>query len=379
MNQLEVLHVTTVHPRTDSRIWVKECHAIHAAGYKVGLVVADGKGSSPAEAGEGIPVFDLGPFPGFRPFRLLMSIFRTIWIPIRWPSVRLLHFHDPEVMFSALIWRLFGRQVIYDVHEDLPEQIRIKQYIPDVLRAPLSLIVRIIEKGLARFYSYIVTVTPYIAEKFKAANSRVQIVRNFPDASKFARIPNGLRKPQKDFCYVGSLSGARGLNVMLEAVEDSEWSLALAGEFSEMPAWLFETGSVAKRKNVHYAGSLDSARIPEFLSFCKCGLVLLQPTSTYIHALPIKLFEYMAAGLPFIASDFEPIRQITGHGRWGLLVDPTDIKAVRSAMKWILDNPVEASALGRAGQKAIMSGEINWASESKSLTELYRQLLGRAA
>jgi len=91
----------------------------------------------------------------------------------------------------------------------------------------------------------------------------------------------------------------------------------------------------------------------------------------------VKMFEYMAAGLPVIASDFPLWRRIVDGAGCGLLVDPLDSAAIARAMQWILDHPEEAEAMGRRGGAAVESN-YDWAGEAKKLIGLYCQILGRS-
>jgi hypothetical protein len=76
------------------------------------------------------------------------------------------HFHDPELMPFGLLLKLHGRKVIYDVHEDYPDDIMFKEYIPRILRKPLSLAVGLMERIFSPFYDAVVVVIPKIFERF---------------------------------------------------------------------------------------------------------------------------------------------------------------------------------------------------------------------
>jgi glycosyltransferase involved in cell wall biosynthesis len=86
------------------------------------------------------------------------------------------------------------------------------------------------------------------------------------------------------------------------------------------------------------------------------------------------MFEYMAAGLPIIASDFPRWRGIIEGSACGILVDPLDPRAIAEAMRWILENPLEATAMGERGRRAVERG-YNWNVEATKLIDLYDRLL----
>jgi len=86
------------------------------------------------------------------------------------------------------------------------------------------------------------------------------------------------------------------------------------------------------------------------------------------------LFEYMAAGIPVIASDFPLWRQIIGEAGCGLLVDPQDPQAIALAMEYLLSHDSEAEAMGRCGRQAACE-LYNWKSEERILLNFYSELL----
>jgi glycosyltransferase involved in cell wall biosynthesis len=93
---------------------------------------------------------------------------------------------------------------------------------------------------------------------------------------------------------------------------------------------------------------------------------------------PNKIFEYMACGLPIVASDLPSLRQVIGQARCGLLVAPDDARAHAQAIAYLLDHPEEAKRMGLQGRKTVHA-LYRWENEEARLLELYRQLLAGAA
>lgn len=368
-----LIHMTTVHRRDDARIRLKEVATLaRAFDAEVRLYVQDGEGDETVP--EGYSIVDTGP----RRARLARMT-RGAWQMIR--AVRrarpaVAHFHDPELLPWAILLRLSGIKVVYDVHEDVPRQIQHNTRINPLVRRALSPLVSLVEWCAARLLTAVVTATPEIAARFPAR--KTVVVANYPMIEEFAE-PGQQPMVERDrvFVYIGGLTRIRGLFSMAEAIErlgEPGACLQLAGDFvaeeeraalAASPGW----------KLVRYEGWVNRAEVGEILSTARAGLVTLLPIRNYIDARPIKLFEYMAAGLPVIASDFPRWRDIVEGSRCGILVDPTDADAIASAMRWILDHPDEAHEMGMRGRQAVLD-QYNWNSQAENLVTLYRSLQG---
>jgi glycosyltransferase involved in cell wall biosynthesis len=105
--------------------------------------------------------------------------------------------------------------------------------------------------------------------------------------------------------------------------------------------------------------------------------VLYHDVAVHNGAQPNKLFEYMSAGLPVVASNFSLWRDIVEKPKCGILVDPMNTSAVAEAICWLLEHPKEAEAMGRRGAK-VVSQIFNWNSEAEKLLQLYGNLIPSA-
>lgn len=364
------VHLTTVHPRDDSRIRMKEVDSI-AARFpgEVALVVADGAGD--AEAG-GVMVHDVGVSGRGRFGRMLVTPFRA-WARIRGLGPEVVHFHDPELIPLAMLLRVRGYRVVYDVHEDLPRQILDKYWLPAFVRAPISWFASAVEWIAGKVFDLIVAATPTIAARFPPG--RTAIVRNYPRLDEFR--PTAIRQSDRSphFIYTGVVAAIRGAREMVAAiglVEGGGTRLRIAGVIRP-PGLHSELARMTGWARVEPLGWLDRPEVAAQLGEVRAGLVVLHPTRSYLDALPIKMFEYMAAGLPVIASDFPLWRSIIDGAGCGLLVDPKDPGAIAGALRWILDHPERADEMGRRGRQAV-EAEYNWEREAATLLDRYSEL-----
>ena len=370
-----IIHLTTLHPRADSRIYFKEVKTLASSlPHKVILMVADGRGNKNDEKNN-ISVYDLGVLGGGRLGRWLFGSWRAFFaIKKNRPAV--VHFHDPELIPLAILLKIIGFKVIYDIHEDLPSQILSKEWLPEILRKPIAEIMRCLEWLAAKVFDAIVPATPKIAERFPV--DKTAIIQNFPVVKEmlgFMQVPY-IQRP-KAFAYAGYITKARGIFEVVQALhmlhKINGIRLDLAGKFTQrgledelklLPGWPL----------VKFHGWLSREQLALFLGSVRVGLVLHHPIPNEIDAQPIKLYEYMSAGLPIIASNFPLLKQIIEDVGCGLTVDPLDIRAVAAAMRWMLENPADAEAMGQRGRQAVLR-IYNWDVEAVKLINLYNKIL----
>jgi glycosyltransferase involved in cell wall biosynthesis len=177
--------------------------------------------------------------------------------------------------------------------------------------------------------------------------------------------------------YIGSISEVRNIREMILAVARlpyPEARLRLAGTFANAET---ERGAKAMPEwaSVRFDGWTDRQGVARILSESRAGLVVLKPVLHETLTLPIKLFEYMAAGVPVISSDFPVWREIVENAGCGLLVDPLDLDAIVAAMRWMIEHPDEAEDMGRRGRRAVEQ-RYNWDQEAATLIRFYMDELG---
>ena len=104
------------------------------------------------------------------------------------------------------------------------------------------------------------------------------------------------------------------------------------------------------------------------------GLLCEHPVPGRPECTPVKLFEYMGAGLPVVASNFPLWRRLLGDLRCAIFVDPFNVREIADAVEFLLTHPQEAEAMGRRGQAAVRD-HLNWASQFPTLVGLYKELV----
>lgn len=366
-----IAHLTSVHSRYDARIFVKECSSL-AKKYQVNLIVADGEGDENINS---VKILDVGKSQG-RLNRILKAR-KAILEKAKILDADVYHLHDPELIPIGLKLKKLGKKVIFDAHEDFPKQILTKPYLPFSLRKVLSFFAAFGEHILCRKFDGIVGATPFIANKFLKINHNVVNINNYPKIEELQSIERPQsQRVQGQVCYIGGISLERGINEVVQALTKTKnnVNLKLAGKFhsEELAKDIKQEEGWGKTEFLGFVGRKE---IRKLLSTTQIGLVTLHPTVSYLDSLPVKLFEYMCAGIPVIASDFPLWREIVLKNNCGLCVDPQDPKAIAEAIDYLIDHPKEAEQMGKNGFKAIQA-EFNWLNEESKLLKFYEGIIG---
>jgi glycosyltransferase involved in cell wall biosynthesis len=365
---MRVCHLTSVHPYNDPRIFLKECKSLAKAGYEVHLIAPN----APDGIIEGINLHSVKTRRK-RIGRMTMTV-REVYKKAISINADIYHFHDPELILVGYLLKKRGKKVIYDVHEDLPKDILSKQWIPSYLRKIVSKIAEGFEKYISKKIDAVVTATPFIKSRFINYNQKSIDIKNYPLLQEFTLEENGImqKKDANTVCYVGSITKARGIYQMIKALEGTSITLLLGGTFPYENEKK-EVEKLSGWKNVRELGWLDRKQVKETLRSSVAGLVVLQPIPSFICSLPVKMFEYMSAGIPIIVSNFPMWKEIVEKYKCGICVDPTNPTEIRNAIIYLVNNPQIALEMGQNGKNAILN-EYNWETESKKLIQLYDSL-----
>lgn len=361
---MKVCHLTSLHSPKDVRIFHKQCISLASNGYDVFLLAPN----SENETINGLKIIGLK-IPESGRIKRFFNASKIVYRQAIAIDADIYHFHDPELLPCGLKLRKKGKIVIYDAHEDVPRQILAKHWIRPIFRKVLSNCFERYENYVARRLSGIVASTPFIRIRFEKINPCTVEVKNFPE-SVFVNTRYSGRN--KQLVYIGSISEIRGLTQVIEAIDISQTSLELAGSFS--PESLKEKlENMSGWKNVNYHGFLNRTAISKLLEKCRIGMVTLHPVKNYLDSLPVKMFEYMAAGIPVIASNFPYWKEIIEKYNCGICVDPLNPLEIAKAIKKLVSNPEMAESMGKNGQAAI-EDVFNWGNEEKNLLELYEEM-----
>lgn len=368
-----IVHLTSAHPRYDTRIFVKQCRSLRDRGHDVTLVVADGLGD---ESAEGIRIVDAGHLPG-RLNRIVRTTRAVLAAALRLDG-DVYHLHDPELIPAGLRLKRLGHRVVFDSHEDVPAQLLAKPYLDGVSRRLLSRAFAAYQRHACRRFDGLVAATPTIRARLAAFHPNVVDVNNYPLPQEFAHAAHSAADwdaKAPTVCYVGSISAIRGIRELVRACTllQTPARLVLAGTFSE-PALAREVARHPGWQRVQALGHVDRAGVRDVMRRALAGLVTLHPVVNYLDALPVKMFEYMAAGLPVIASRFPLWQEIVEGNDCGVCVDPANPAAIAAAIDHFCRHPHAARRMGQNGRRAVLQ-RYNWLGEADKLVAFYDGVL----
>ena len=365
--KLKIVHLTSAHNDRDVRIFLKECRSL-ARNYpsaEIHLILAGVE----ERLEDGVHIHSVPKRTG----NILTRMWRTVnQVHKKALSLNgdIYHIHDPELLRIAFRLKRGGKKVIYDAHEDLPRQISGKSYLP--VKGLIAFLTEIIEDFVSARLTGVLAATPFIAERFKKINPNTIDINNFPLESEIEFIAETGIQKENNVCFIGGISPIRGTKELVDAMAFTDCQLALAGEIpSDFRTTLIES---AGWENVHELGFVDRNTSMLIKQKAIAGIVTFLPFPNHVNAQPNKIFEYMAAGLPVIGSNFPMWRDLLEKNKCGICVDPADPKAIAKAITYLKTHPEEAKAMGENGKRLVQE-TYNWKAEEKKLFEFYQALM----
>ncbi|MEX2595729.1 MAG: glycosyltransferase [Salibacteraceae bacterium] len=368
-----VCHFSTVHSAYDVRIFYRECVSLAANGYEVDLLIK----ADTAYNKLGVNVF---PIKGYqnRIKRFLlgqMQLYRFLFKK----NYDLYHFHDPELIPTGVILFLLGKKVVYDVHENVVQQIKTKDYLP--LRTMVSKCYGLVERIVSKMFFLILAEDSY-ENHYRPFTSRYQVVLNMPDLTFFRPFRMLDRTDcENGIFYIGGISENRGVFQVIKALNELKnrrisFHFHCIGRFDHgvmeklegMPAY------EAVRENVTFYGPLSIEDGFVISQECKVGVSILKPIGNYEWSYSTKIFEYMAVGLPVITSNFQLYRQVVERHRTGMCVDPLRESEISMALENVLTSDDRVNTFAQNGVKAVEE-EYYWGREFEKLLSAYNNLI----
>jgi glycosyltransferase involved in cell wall biosynthesis len=360
--KLKVCHLTSVHQHLDTRIFFKECKSLAEVGYHVTLIALKDQGMNIDHEG-----IEFIPFTRYknRLRRIFFSPFK-MYSMARNQKADIYHFHDPELLVTGLLLRLFTRsKVIYDIHEDHAKNFIDREWIRfKILRWVVSKLFFYFELLVCRLMSGNIVVLPPWLKKYPKA----VLVRNYPLLEK--------KEGEKDknlFVYVGTIGSKRcALEMILIFVELMKLlpdiKFKIIGNFFEKNVESAVMSYVNRFPNIDYLGFRPFSEAKKTLFKSKYGFVLYAGIK-YQENIPVKMYEYLANEVITIFSSFEDFKYDIENEGWGIGVNPNNPKAAARKIHDIIIDKEKIRTIEENIKK--YKTKYSWESEKKELIDLY--------
>ena len=366
MKKPQICHVTSVHKPFDTRIFFKECSSL-ARKYDVSLVVANT--NNVERNGVHVVGVDL---PTNR-FKRRLNVNHVIPTLLKIDAC-IYHFHDPELLpIGIRMKKKYNKKVVFDSHEDIPMQLLGRTVFPDFIKRALSFVYALYEKQCMKKFDALVSVTPTLTERLRTYNKYTYQITNYPIEEGFVDH----RKWDGNICFAGGIAPQWMHKEIINVLDKINVKYTIAGPYYSKD-YFASIKSLSNWGFVDYKGRIPHEDVTELLQQSSAGMALIKYNASvgfHIGTLGnTKLFEYMQAGIPVIATDLQLWKEIVDEYHCGICINPYNQNEIIDAIKYIISHPEEARRMGENGRRAIKE-KFNWATQEKTLYEMYDCLL----
>jgi glycosyltransferase involved in cell wall biosynthesis len=381
----------------DRRVW-QEATALHQAGYTVSVICPKGKGYDKAyEQIDGVHIYrhPRGVEGSGAVTYLLEYTVALFWEFVLSLKVAYRHGFDilhvcnpPDLIFLIAIFYkfFFGKKFLFDQHDPAPELYAVKFGRKDFFyRLQLLL-----ERWTFRLADASLATNPTLkqqaVERGGIPPERLWLVRSVPDLGRFWQVRPDL-SVRKGFRYlvgyVGMIAEQDGVDLLVEAMEyivkrlhRMDIACLIIGDGPEAGRLRTLAGKLGIADNVEFAGYISGDALPAKLAACDIGVVPDPPNAANMTMSMIKVFEYMAIGLPFVQFDLAQARLDAGDA--GLAVTEPTPQALGEGIVALLEDEAARERMRSYGRERARS-EFQWEVEKRSLLAAYASLAPRDA
>ena len=207
------------------------------------------------------------------------------------------------------------------------------------------------------------------------------VIMNCPDlpadVDQVRDLRSALNIPKSDFLVVhqGSLQRNRGVEQTIDAVSEiSNCTLVIIGFGQHRPALEQYVASKKLDTKVKFFGPVPTHELIQWTASADLGIAtIVGKSKSYLFSMPNKLFEYVMAGLPVIASNYPDMQAFVQKNDLGLTCDPESADEIKASINFMIDNPIQRKQF--AEHSKVASKKYNWQVEQQTLLAIYNELL----
>lgn len=213
---VKVVILAPVHQYSDIRVFEKQAKSLATEGYDVVLIAQ----SEQDHVECGVRVV---PAPKYNSRLVRFGLLFKVLIMALEQKGDIYHLHNPDTLPLALLLKICGKKVVYDVHEDFNQKILIKHWIPAVLRKPIASMVTFLEKTVAKVVDCVIVTQEEVGDRM---SGKAVVIENAPiidgDTIERAKLAMGaIAKDNFNFrlIYIGIVTRTKGLFSMLAMLD----------------------------------------------------------------------------------------------------------------------------------------------------------------
>jgi len=394
---IKICFLADKHNLFDDRIYWKMAVPLVKRGYEVHYLLI-GKKNEKGITKEGVH-FEILKIKTFSKNRYLNFIlknlnpnnnYKKLYDKAKDVNADIYHFHDLWInKIGNKLKKLKNNPVVfYDAREPYAEDYISYTNLTGILKKGIELFAFFVdkwEKHQSKYYNLVISNEEIVRNNFRRVlgESKSEVLYNFTDNYN---LYNGrdLSRKKYDFIYSGGITKLRGALKILEALMLAVKTIpnikvVFVGSYSpeslrnEMQNFINRNNL---NKNVELHSFVNYSEISNYYNNSKIGLVTLLNSPTFEVSMPIKVFEYMAFGMPIIGSDFGHIKEYIEKENCGITVDPKNVEEISNAMIKLLTNFELYKLFSENGRSATIK-KYKWDFEFEKLIGFYQRELNK--
>lgn len=371
-------------------LYGKEAETLQRAGHDVAIVAPcrpDEEPTDPRTNYLGIRVIPLTRMGTGTRWQKLQTLPRLLIQAVQQPSDVYQAMEPPSLLIGALVKLIRRRPLIYDSREYYPLAYAVNTGLGPRATRMLTRFFSVFESLLVvLFADHVFAVDQGCLERFQRLGRPASLLTNYPRRN-FASTQQHQPPPSHDstsfeILYTGFTYRRNAVLETIRAVailrESGQFVHATFLGLIDDQAFLAECEALCRQLDVEDSvtlmGRVSHDEIAQYLESADCGSLLYHYTLYTEYAThPVKLFEYMAFGLPVICSNLPNMARMVRDVNCGIVTDADDPQTIADALATLIRSPELAAQLGSHGREAFIK-RYNWDAMEPSFLAVYEQL-----